>query len=301
MKAAKDSLYRFVVEGSNVRGQLVYLDEAWRTLVNRHEYPEVVRRVLGEAVSAATLLSATIKFNGALTIQANGDGALRLLVAEATAQGTLRGLARWHGKVGSAPLSALLGNGKLAITIDPGRGRERYQGIVALEGESLSEALRGYFTRSEQLPTRLWFAVDEDRVAGLLLQKIPDEGGEEFWLEDPAAEQDAWRESVDLAEAMGGDSLLELGIPELLTHLHGDRPVRLFQGSGWRFVCRCSRQKVKTVLRSLGRDELGLLLEEHGCVKVNCEFCNAEFAFDAIDVVQLFYGASQSASRPTHH
>jgi molecular chaperone Hsp33 len=124
MNPRSDSLYRFVVEGCNVRGQLVYLDESWRELAGRHDYPPVVRRLLGEAVSAAALLSATIKFDGALRIQASGDGGLRLLIAEATAGGTVRGLARWKGELESALLTELLGNGRLAITIDPGAGRE---------------------------------------------------------------------------------------------------------------------------------------------------------------------------------
>jgi molecular chaperone Hsp33 len=302
MKAAKDSLYRFVVEGCNVRGQLVYLDEAWRTLANRHRYPMAVRRLLGEAVAAAALLSATIKFNGALTIQANGDGALRLLMAEATADGTLRGLARWHGDVHRAPLCTLLGNGRLAITIDPGTGRERYQGIVELRGDDLAEALRGYFIRSEQLPTRLWFAVGENRVAGLLLQRVPgDRGGDHDPDLDPSETLDAWRECVDLAESMVSGNLLELELDELLAHIHGDRRVRLFRGEDWRFVCKCSREKVETVLRALGRVEIDELIEERGRVNVNCEFCNAEFAFDSVDVAQLFLGDSSSPAHDTRH
>lgn len=299
MKAEKDSLYRFVVEGCNVRGQLVYLDEAWRTLAGRHHYPLAVRRLLGEAVSAAALLSATIKFDGALTIQANGDGALRLLMAEATADGALRGLARWHGDVHQAPLSTLLGNGRLAITIDPGRGRERYQGIVELRGETLAQALRGYFSHSEQLPTRLWFAVGENRVAGLLLQRVPD--AEDNEDPDPSESLDAWRECVDTVDAAVSSHLLELELNELLARIHGNRSVRLFRGGDWRFVCRCSREKVETVLRALGRVEVDELVEERGQVDVSCEFCNAEFAFDSVDVAQLFLGESSSPTRTTRH
>ncbi len=288
MKPDSDSLYRFVVEGCNVRGQLVYLDQSWRELASRHDYPPVVRRILGEAVSAAALLSATIKFDGALSIQASGDGGLRLLVAEATANGTLRGLARWKGELHGALLTDLLGNGRLAITIDPGGNRERYQGIVELQSDGLSQSLRGYFSHSEQLPTRLWLAVEEERVAGLLLQRVPELDHEKSWLDIGDTSADAWRQTVELADALNPTELLELGVPNLLARINGDRAVRLYRGEDWRFLCSCSREKVTEVLRALGRDDLDSLIEERRQVSVNCEFCNAEFSFDAVDVAQLF-------------
>jgi molecular chaperone Hsp33 len=300
MNPRTDSLYRFVVEGCNVRGQLVYLDESWRELAGRHDYPPVVRRLLGEAVSAAALLSATIKFDGALSIQANGDGGLRLLIAEATANGTVRGLARWKGKLEGALLPELLGNGRLAITIDPGGGRERYQGIVELKGEGLSQSLRGYFSHSEQLPTRLWLAVGERRVAGLLLQRVPDERQDLSWPHAADTSRDAWLQTVNHADAMDPSELLELGVADLLARINGDRPVRLYRGEDWRFLCNCSREKVAEVLRALGRDDLDSLIAEHERVSVNCEFCNAEFNFDVIDVVQLFV-EDQHDLQPTRH
>ena len=300
MRPISDSLFRFVVEGGNVRGQLVYLDESWRELAGRHDYPPVVRKLLGEAVSAAALLSATIKFDGALSIQASGDGGLRLLVAEATARGTLRGLARWKGELRGNVLSELLGNGRLAITIDPGGGRDRYQGIVALEGDGLSQSLRNYFSQSEQLPTRLWLAVDEQRVAGLLLQRIPDPQEQSPWLHTAGAMGDAWQQTVEHADAIHSSELLALELPELLARINGDWPVRLYRGDDWRFLCSCSREKVTEVLRALGRDDLNALVEERGRVSVNCEFCNAEFSFDAVDVARLFVDEPHELG-PTRH
>jgi molecular chaperone Hsp33 len=300
MKPDNDSLYRFVVEGCNVRGQLVYLDRSWQALASRHDYPPVVRTILGEAVSAAALLSATIKFDGALSIQASGDGGLRLLIAEATANGTLRGLARWKGELQGARLAELLGNGRLAITIDPGKGRERYQGIVELHASGLSQSLRSYFSQSEQLPTRLWLAVEERRVAGLLLQRIPEAIREESWLDPGNATGDAWRQSVEHANAINPRDLLELDVADLLARINGARPVRLYRGEDWRFLCSCSREKVTEVLRALGRDDLDSLIEERKQVSVNCEFCNADFSFDAVDVAQVF-AADRHDLRPTRH
>jgi len=283
-----DSLYRFIVEGCNVRGELVYLNESWRALAGRHDYPPAVRNLLGEAVSAAALLSATIKYDGALSIQASGDGGLRLLIAEATASGTVRGLARWKGDTDSALLPELLGNGRLAITIDPGGGGERYQGIVALEGGSLSQSLRGYFSHSEQLPTRLWLAVEEERIAGLLLQRIPEEHMDSTWadLVDPGRE--AWRQTLEHTDDMHSSELLNRNVADLLARIHGDRAVRIYRGDNWRFLCGCSREKVSDVLRALGRDDLEALIEERGHVSVGCEFCNSMFEFDTIDVAGLF-------------
>lgn len=297
MRTEKDSLFRFILEGSDVRGELVRLDRSWRTLVQRHAYPPPVRRVLGEAVSAVALLTATIKFDGKLSIQARGDGALRFLMAEATADGTVRGLARWRGPVPHAPLSELLGNGRLVITIEPGRGRDRYQGIVDCSADTLADALRDYFGRSEQLPTRLWLAVDDDRAAGLLLQKVPGDGREEWVNAD-----ETWERSVRLTNRMPEHELLDLDATRLLTRVYGDRRVRLFDARTWEFRCGCSRGKVENMLRVLGRSELETLLAEQGRVEVSCEFCNAEFVFDAVDVEQLLAPGMQPAvSAQTRH
>jgi len=200
----------------------------------------------------------------------------------------LRGLARWKGTLHSDQLPELLGNGRLAITIDPGRGRERYQGIVELRAAGLTESLRDYFTQSEQLPTRLWLAVEEKRVAGLLLQRVPGQNPEDSWSDLPDSSTDAWLQTVEHAEGIEPCDLLDLGVPDLLARINGDRPVRLYRGEGWRFLCSCSRQKVAEVLRALGRDDLDALIEERTRVKVNCEFRNAEFSFDAVDVAQVF-------------
>jgi molecular chaperone Hsp33 len=300
MMPDNDSLYRFVVEGSSVRGQLVYLDKAWQALASRHDYPPAVRRILGEAVSAAALLSATIKFDGALSIQASGDGGLRLLIAEATASGALRGLARWKGALQGALLPELLGNGRLAITIDPGSGRERYQGIVELHAAGLTESLRDYFTQSEQLPTRLWLAVEERRVAGMLLQRVPEQNPEDSREDSSGSSTDTWLETVKHAEGIRPRDLLDLSVPDLLARIASDRPVRLYRGEDWRFLCSCSREKVTEVLRALGRDDLDALIEEQKQVSVNCEFCNAEFSFDAIDVAQVFVD-DQHDLRSTRH
>jgi molecular chaperone Hsp33 len=171
-------LHRFLFEHTRVRGEWVHLDAAWQALLQRHQYPPVVRDRLGEAYAAVALMAATLKFDGSLILQITGSGPLHMLVVQATGRGTLRGLARYRGDVPDGDLQEIFGpDGRLVITLDPGVGRERYQGVVALEGSSLAGALDLYFERSEQLPTRVWLASDGARTAGLLLQGVPGPDG----------------------------------------------------------------------------------------------------------------------------
>lgn len=299
-----DSLRRFLIERTHVRGEWVHLDATWQALLERAEYPEPVRRLLGEALVATALLSATIKFSGSLILQIRGDGPVPLLVVQARVERprngegegdgrrTLRGLAHWSGEILPGTLAELCGSGHLALTIDPGDGRERYQGIVALEGASLAEALQGYFERSEQLPTRLWLAIDEARAAGLLLQALPVE----------VADPDAWRRTVGLADTLAPDELIALPAEVLLHRLYHEEQVRLFDREPVGFHCGCSRPRVEEVIRGLGRTEADDILAEQGRISVDCEFCGAHYAFDAVDVEAIFAIGSQPPPVPhTEH
>ena len=286
-----DTLHRFLFEDTDVRGELVQLDATWQALLTRAQYPQVVRDVLGEALAAVSLLAATIKFDGSLILQASGDGPLHLLVVQATGGRTLRGLARWHGDVHGGDLSTILGNGRLVMTVDPGEGRERYQGIVELQGSTLAGVLQTYFERSEQLPTRLWLYADARRAAGLLLQRMPRRSDDD----------DAWQRSVRLADTVTAEELLSLPPRDMLTRLFHEEQVRLFDGEPVRFACGCSRERVWTTLRGLGEAEVRETLAEQGRIDVTCEFCNAGFSFDAVDVEQLFASEDQAEADDTKH
>ncbi len=286
-----DLLHRFIFDNTDVRGELVQLDATWQLLLARAEYPDAVRDLLGEALAAVALLAATIKFDGSLILQATGDGPVHLLVAQATGRRTLRGLARWHGAAPTGDFARLLGSGRLAMTVDPGEGKERYQGIVELDGGSLAEVLQGYFDRSEQLPTRLWLFADGQRAAGLLLQRMP-------WESD---DEDAWRRSIQLADTVTAGELLALPPRDVLTRLFHQESVRLFEGDPVRFACGCSRARVGTTLRALGETEMRETLDEQGRVEVTCEFCNARYVFDRVDIEQLFAAADQSPADDTRH
>jgi molecular chaperone Hsp33 len=286
-----DCLHRFVFEDTDVRGELVHLDASWRAVLERQDYPPPVRELLGEAMAAAVLLSATVKINGSLHLQVQGDGPVRLLLVEVTAQRTLRGLARWSGEVVAGGLGAQVGTARLMLTIDPGEGRERYQGVVAVERDSLAATLEDYFERSEQLATRLWLAASEQRASGMLLQRLPGRSGDD---ED-------WNRDVLLGETVSANELLELTARELLQRLFHQEDLRLFEAEPISFRCSCSAERIESMLRGLGYAEVRDILEEQGEVNVNCEFCRQVYAYDAVDVERLFAAADQPEVPPTRH
>ncbi|MFM1891432.1 MAG: hypothetical protein RLZ44_509 [Pseudomonadota bacterium] len=288
--ADQDLLHRFVFEGLGVRGELVQLGASWRAVREQHAYPEAVAVSLGEALAAVALLSGTIKFKGSLILQVRGDGPLGTLVAQASERRTLRGVARWEGEVPNGDLPAVYGAGHLVLTAEAPAG-ERYQGIVALEGARLADALEAYFAQSEQLATRLWLTADADAAAGLLLQRLP----------GTAADEDDWGRVCLLAETVQAAELSQLPVRELLRRLFHEEEVRLFDPEPLAFRCSCSRERVAAALQALGRAELQGLLEEDGEVSVDCEFCNRRYRFDAVDLEQLWAGAPNLPESATRH
>ncbi len=289
----RDVLVRFLFEHTHVRGELVHLDASWRAVVERHPYPAPVRALLGQAMAAAALLIATVKVEEGLTLQIQGSGPVNLLVVQVTGGRTLRGMAQWRDPVpADAPLSALVGEARLAMTLDSGPDRDSYQGIVGLAGEAtLAEALETYFRQSEQLETRLWLVADEARAAGMLLQSLPSE----------TADEDVWRRTVHLGTTLTDEELLALPQREILHRLFHEEDVRLFEPEPFGFRCSCSRDRIERVLRGLGYDEVRDILETEGQVEVTCEFCNQVYRFDRVDVEGLFAAADQPQVPPTRH
>ncbi|HEY0634337.1 MAG TPA: Hsp33 family molecular chaperone HslO [Gammaproteobacteria bacterium] len=297
-----DTLHRFLFPVANVRGELVHLDESWRTVLERHDYPETVRHLLGQMLVASTLLTATIKISGSIIMQVQGDGPITLMVVECrpkhTDEGTewgssyeLRGMALWSGEVPAGDLAASFGTGRLVITIDPGAGMERYQGIVELTGTTLAEAIDDYLERSEQLPTRMWLAADGQQAAGLLLQRLP---GSEIDAEH-------WNRLTTLSATITDRELLELEGREVLHRLFHEEDLQLFPEEPVRFHCSCSRERVAEMLRGMGLDEILDIVQTEGAVDVNCEFCNMHYRFDAVDAQQLFVEQPQPEVGKTRH
>lgn len=286
-----DCLHRFVFEHTDVRGELVHLDASWQAVLERQHYPAPLRKLLGEAMAAAALLSATIKINGSLHLQLQGDGPVSLVLVEVTAQRTLRGLAQWKGDVPVSGLREQVGQAHLMLTIDPGEGGERYQGLVAVEQDLLQTTLEDYFAQSEQLATRLWLTANDQRACGMLLQQLPGQSDDD---ED-------WNRDVFLGETVSDDELLELSVTELLHRLYHEEDLRLFDPEPFSFRCACSAGRIDTMLRGLGYDEVRDILEEQGEVSVNCEFCRQVYAYDAVDIERLFAASDQPEVPPTRH
>jgi molecular chaperone Hsp33 len=287
-----DNLQRFIFENAPIRGEIVHLDATWQAVLERRQYPPRVREVLGELMAAAALLTSTLKFDGRLIMQIQGKGPVSLLVVECTSDRTMRAIAQWQGEIPDAPLAALVGDGRLAVTIDPLKGKERYQAIVALEGLTVAEAFENYFARSEQLATRLWLASDPQQAAGMLLQRLPEA--------DPV-DDDAWARAVHLGSTITREELLALPVSEIVHRLYHEEDIRLFSRMPVSFRCSCSRARVEAVLRMLGRDEIHSILDEQGSVNVDCEFCGSRYEFDRIDAEQLFAALHSAPATPTRH
>jgi len=289
-----DRLHRFLFEHADVRGEVVQLDDAFREVVGRTRHPEPVQRLIGEGLAAAALLAATLKFRGSLSLQLQSPGPLSLLLVQAGSEGGLRAMARASASVpADVPLGEQAPGGTLAITIDPEDAGERYQGIVDLGEESLAAALERYFRESEQLATRVWLSAAGGRAAGMLLQRLPGEEGDD---------DDAWNRAGHLAGTVTPAELRELEPGELIRRLFHEEDIRLLDPMPFRFRCRCSRKRVAAMLHGMGAAEMRDIIAEQGQVEVHCDFCNEPYRFDAVDIEDLFADpATRAPDSPARH
>ena len=301
-------LTTFLFDGLPVRGMLVRLTGAWQELLRRRQavgaFAPEVQVLLGELTAAAVLMQANIKFNGALVIQVFGDGPVKLAVAEVQPDLAFRATAKVVGDVpAGARLEALLnvhGQGRCAITLDPQDklpGQQPYQGVVPLHGDQreplqqVSQVLEHYMLQSEQLDTRLVLAADEHIAAGLLIQRLPVEGGGNLAgrrNEDDIGRSDDYQRIAMLAATLTRDELLTLPAEQMLHRLFWEEKVSVYAPRVPRFACRCSGERVRSMLRTLGREESEGLIAERGLVEVGCDFCGALYRYDAVDVGEMF-------------
>ena len=282
-----DRVRRFVLERHPIRGHSMRMSRAWLELRAHQDYPPAVQALLGEAVAAAVLLAATLKFEGTLTLQLQGKGLVNLLVAQCTHDFKLRGMVR-HEPIGdSAGFRSLAGEGQIVVTVESKDRASSYQGVVPITGDSLAESLEAYFVQSEQLPTRVLLVSTPGVTAGMLVQRIAGVGGKQAPA-DPAALEEAWMKADHAMQALTPAELLQDDIEQRLVRMFGDDAVRVFSGHGIVHECRCSRERVANVLRSLGQEEVRSVIAEQGAVTVTCEFCQRPYKFDAIDAEQLF-------------
>jgi molecular chaperone Hsp33 len=294
-----DRLTRFLLQAAGVRGVHVQLDDTWARIRERAtgddmDAPAAVTELLGEAAAAAALFTGHAKVDGRLSVQLRGDGPLRTLFAECTAAGTLRGIAQ---VTDDAPLPrdlrALGADAVLAITIEnpAGEGREpvRYQGLVALESESLAGAFEDYFRQSEQLPTRLLLAADANRAAGLMLQKLPGDVGDD----------DGWDRAGALFDTLSPDELLDWPAATVLGRLFHEDGVEVLGERPLRFACSCSRERVASMLQSLGEDEArAAATAADGEARIRCEFCGQQYRFGLGEIAALFPSRPATVAAP---
>jgi len=298
----------FLFGGLPVRGMLVRLTDAWQEVLQRRQdvgpFPPEVRVLLGEMTAAAVLMQANIKFNGALVIQVFGDGPVKLAVAEVQPDLAFRATAKVVGEVPpGAQLEALLnvhGQGRCAITLDPldkRPGQQPYQGVVPLHGDQreplqqVSQVLEHYMLQSEQLDTRLVLAANDEIAAGLLIQRLPMQGSGNLGArrnEDDIGLSEAYNRIALLAATLTRDELLTLPGAQVLHRLFWQEQLTGFASRVPRFACRCSSERVRGMLRTLGRDESDSLIAERGLVEVGCDFCGRQYRFDAVDVGEMF-------------
>jgi len=290
-----DQLKKYLFQDHSARVQAVRLAQSWQTGLAHQSHPPCVRRLLGELVSAAVLLASNIKFEGSLVLQLQGDGPVSLVVVECTADLSIRATAtlrEGHDLPADGTLQTLLntqGKGRFIVILDPSRksaDMQPYQGVVPLEGDTVAQVLEQYMRDSEQLDTRLWLGADASHSAGLLLQRLPDQGGAPSG--GALAASDTWERAQALAGTLTPDELLDLDTDTLVHRLFWEETLVAFEPRGVRWWCPCTRERVANMLRMLGRGEVEDILAERAHIDVSCNFCGKPYRFDAIDCAQLF-------------
>lgn len=284
--AQHDVLHRYLFENHAVRGELVTVSETWQHIMENHDYPPPVKKILGELLVATSLLTATLKFDGDITVQLQGDGPMSLAVINGNNRQQMRGVARVSGDVSAdADLKTLVGNGYLVITITPSEG-ERYQGVVGLEGETLAACLEDYFMRSEQLPTRLFIRTGDvdgkSAAGGMLLQVLPAQN----------AQTEDFNHLAMLTETIKAEELVNLQANEVLWRLYHEEQVTLFEPQSVEFKCTCSRERCVNALKTLPEEEVNSIITEEGEIDMNCDYCGSHYIFNAMDIAEMRNNAS---------
>jgi len=303
-----DQLKKYLFEDRSVRVQAVRLHQTWLDAQENHQYPPAVQRLLGELMAAAALLAANIKFEGSLVLQIQGSGPIALVVVECQSDLSLRATVKvreGHEVPADGDMQSLLnadGEGRFIVVLDPRRkvpGQQTYQGIVPLEGETVAQALQHYMKASEQLDTRLWLQSGDQYAAGLLVQRLPDQGG------GARAEgsADTLERAIMLADTLEPDELVRTDIDTLIHRLYWEETLIAFDPIPVRWHCTCTRERVAGMLRTLGEREVEDILAEQGRVRVTCDFCGKPYEFDAVDCSGLFAPARPMPEQdpPTVH
>ena len=273
-----DQLQRFLFDDFEIRGEIIQAHQTFKECINNHDYPVEVANIIGELLIATSLLTATLKFEGKITVQIQGDGPLSMAVINANQDLEIRGTARYEGNTTGLSFLQLIGKGNLMITITPEKG-ERYQGVVALEKDSLAACLEDYFVQSEQLATKISLFADSQttpaQAAGLLIQTLP--------AHSDTHEED-FAHVCALAGTIKADEIYTLNSDELLFRLYHQEAVRLFEQQPITFKCGCSQERCLSSLASLQPVEIEEILKEQGGIDMRCEYCATTYSFKEADL-----------------
>ena len=302
----QDTLHKFLFEDHSVRVEAVRLGPAWQQTRINHAYPPAVNRLLGELVAASTLLAANHKFDGSLILQLQGDGAVALLVAECRADLSVRATVKLREREvrEDDTIQTLVnpnGTGRFVVVLDPPRdtpGRQTYQGVVPIEGNSVAEALEQYMLRSEQLHSRIWLAADDHHCAGILLQQLPSQGG--IQTSSLSDAQESWIRANHLADTIKPDELLATDSAAMVHRLFWDETLLVSAPRPVTWRCSCTRERVADMLRMLGQPEVDSILQERNQVEVCCEFCGKPYEFDQVDAAALFQPVPSVENKSVH-
>lgn len=287
MTVKQDALDRFLFENRNVRGEIVRLEQSFTDILQSYPYPLAIQQLLGELMAAASLLTATLKFEGEIALQIQSEGIVKYAVINGSNEQKLRGVARWDETQTDLPsnFKDLFHKGYLAITLAPIDG-ERYQGIVGLDKDTLGECLEDYFLQSEQLLTKVDLRTNisdsKSQAAGWLLQVVPQSSETSQANDNPDFEH-----LGVLADTLKDEELFSLSTEQILHRLYHDEDIRLFDSQEVVFECDCSRQRSATALQNVNKAELLEIVASDGAVVMNCQFCHAEYRFDGIDIENI--------------
>ncbi|RUO78437.1 Hsp33 family molecular chaperone HslO [Pseudidiomarina taiwanensis] len=271
---ATDCLYRYTFSEQDVRGELVQLKSSYQQLLQGHQYPAAVQQLLGELMAATTLLSATLKFEGHINLQLQGDGPVNFISVNGSHDHKLRGIARLRSELddNDYSLKQLLGKAMLIITLTPKQG-ERYQGVVSADYSSIAEIIENYFTQSEQLHTRVWLHADGEYAAGMLLQVMPAAGHDRSYFEH----------LEHLTATMTAHELFSVDALTVLQRLYHEEQLELYPAQPVEFFCGCSRQRSLEALATVTPTEIKDILATDGQISMHCDYCNADYVFTAAD------------------
>ncbi|MFZ9495705.1 MAG: Hsp33 family molecular chaperone HslO [Candidatus Methylopumilus sp.] len=292
MHNSKDTLHRFIFEDTDIRGNYVKLNHTIEEATQHQALPQNIHIALGELMIASSLLASTLKLDGSLTLQIQTNGPLKLLIAECNENLGIRGTVKWNGPIESIAPIDLIKEGHFIITLIQKNAKTPYQGIVPMEGNSISELLENYMLRSEQIQTKLWIHSQENIFHGILIQKLPFNSSAEALDHD--AMTSAWEDIAMSADKSFKTIHPELEASKILQTIFSSETIRLFDPSYPNFACSCSKKSVENMLRLIGKKECESIIEEQSSITIHCDFCNECYKYSE-DEVEFIFNESEDS------